>query len=355
MLFSFIFYFILLFTCIATAYIADKYNSKKILYLLISIFAFVTGFRGDEVGIDTPHYVDLWNEALSGNLLFIEVGFQWLIYVLQRFTKNPTIFLFVCSTIIYLFIIIRLWDFRKIASFPIMIAGLCMFTLMPSMNIMRQYCAISIVFFSTRYILGEKHYLKFIIGVFIATLLHTSALSAISFLGFELISWHNFSKLKKACVIAILILLPLIGLEIYNLAYSEYGEYFENEEQSLGSLTLLKFVFIIFSFYCSKLWKKAIDSNVINNYVYVSEFIFGAFILGVSLESLAYFFPFMGRIGLPFSIFGIVYWGMLFKLTKNLFLKKCYFIAFLFLLAMPFTLSILFNGYGTVPYLFCWQ
>lgn len=355
MLFSLLFYFTILFVCIFIAHLADKYNSKILLYLLISILVIVTGFRGDEVGIDTPNYIEVWDEIMVDGFVVVELGFQWLIMALQKVTTNPTSLFFSCSIIIYLLLVIRLWDFRKIASFPMMITALYTFSFMPSMNIMRQYCAIAIIFYSTRYFF-KKQYVKFLVGVLLATLFHTSALSAISFLGFELLIWHDLSRAKRLFFLLTIVFFPMIGLAVYDFIDSEYGQYFENEEQSLGILTLLKFIFIVTSYYCSKLWSKKylISDDQIENYSYISKFVFGSFLLGVTLESLAYFFPFMGRIGLPFSIWGIVFWGMLFKLTKNIVLKEVYFLAFLLLFGMPFLLSIVFNGYGTVPYYFCW-
>lgn len=356
MLFSYLFYFTVLFICIFVAYWADKCGSKKILYLLISIFVFVTGFRNEEVGIDTPNYIELWDGIMSDDLIFVELGFQWLMLILQKISLNPVILFFTCSLIIYFFIIIRLWEFRKIASFPMMILVLYTFSLMPSMNVMRQYCAIAIIFYFTRYFF-KKQYFKYFVGIIIATLLHTSALSAISLWGFELFWWNTLTRTKKFFFICAIVFFPLIILQLYTLMSSEYGQYFEDEKQSLGLLTLLKFAFILLSFYCSKLWSKHVDiANCgISEYSYVIKFIFLTYLFGVTLESLTYFFPFMGRIGLPFSIFGVIYIGILFKMTKNTFLKGCYFIAFLILYGMPFLISMIANGYGTMPYSFCWQ
>lgn len=319
------------------------------------IFIFVAGLRNEEVGLDTPNYIEYWEAISSDDIVYVELGFQWLILILQKISLHPTLLFITCSFIIYYLIIIRLWDFRKIASFPMMIAVLYAFSLMPSMNIMRQYCAIAIIFYSTRF-LFNRQYLKFLIGIIIATLLHTSALSAILLYFFEFLWRPNLSKSFKILFIFVLIVFSVIGLQLYNLLNAEYGQYFEDSEESLGALTLLKIMFILISFYCSKLWsKKIVISDATIEYRYLIKLIFNIYLFGVALESLTYFFPFMGRIGLPFSIFGIVYWGILLKLTNNIFLKECYFIAFLLLYGFPFIMSMVSNGYGTMPYLFYWQ
>lgn len=349
MFLSLIFYVFLLLICTTLAYYADKYNSKKILYLIIFIFTFVTGFRGEDVGIDTVNYIDFWDEVLSGNILFIELGFQWLIEVLQKVTTNYVILFFTCSFIIYFFIIIRLWELKRIASFSILIATLYMLVLMPSMNTMRQYCAISILFYSTRYLFNKK-YLRYFGGIIVATLLHTSSLLGIVFGGFDLLNWRQYSLPKKIFFVLLLLLLPFFFFKAYELAYTEYGNYFESGEANIGLLTLLKILFISSSYYFSKIWLKvsSYDSK------YIVKVAFSSYLIGTCLESLGYFFPYMDRIGLVFSIWGILYWGILFKFTNNISLKYLYFMFLLVLIGLPFLLSIINNGYGTVPYSLCW-
>ena len=72
------------------------------------------------------------------------------------------------------------------------------------------------------------------------------------------------------------------------------------------------------------------------------------------LQSLGYFFQYMGRVGLLFSIWGIVFWGVLFKLTKHKLLIIVYFLALLLFVAWPFISSMLGNSLGVMPYSFCW-
>ena len=138
MLFSYSFYLSSLFVCVFFAYWGSKYDLKPLLYLLILFLACITGFRGYEVGIDTTNYIKIWDNMLVGTPVYIELGFQWLICYLQKITANPTILFFICSLITYSCFVLRLWDFKNIASFPLMIAILFMLVLMPSMNVMRR-------------------------------------------------------------------------------------------------------------------------------------------------------------------------------------------------------------------------
>ena len=175
MLFSYLFFISSLSICSLFAYLADKYNSKLVRNLLICFLVLITGFRSVEVGIDSANYAEIWDAVLVGIPVFLEVGFQMLIQFLQRISTNPTILFVTCSIITFDLLIIRLWDFRNVASFTVMILVLFMLVVMPSMNTMRQYCAVSIVFYGTKF-LFQKKYLKFILSVLIATSLHTSSL-----------------------------------------------------------------------------------------------------------------------------------------------------------------------------------
>lgn len=355
MLFSYLFFISSLSICSLFAYLADKYNSKLVRNLLICFLVLITGFRSVEVGIDSANYAEIWDAVLVGIPVFLEVGFQMLIQFLQRISTNPTILFVTCSIITFDLLIIRLWDFRNVASFTVMILVLFMLVVMPSMNTMRQYCAVSIVFYGTKF-LFQKKYLKFILSVLIATSLHTSSLLGIVFIGFELLDWKQFSFLRKTCFVLLIIIgLSLAGLA-YNYIISEYGHYFEDAEAHLGLLTIGSLLFIILAFGASKLNRKKIGFNSIE--ISKSHFLilvsFVAYIFGMFLQSLGYFFQYMGRVGLLFSIWGIVFWGVLFKLTKHKLLIIVYFLALLLFVAWPFISSMLGNSLGVMPYSFCW-
>lgn len=355
MLSSLSIYILFMFVSVSIAYLADKHNSIVLRNLLILFFIIITGFRGYEVGIDTPNYIEIWDNVMTGFPVYLEIGFQWLIMLLQKFTLNPTALFITCSAIIFGFLIIRLWDFRHIASFTIMIAVVYMFVLMRSMNIVRQYCSIAIVFYFTRY-LFQKHYLKFLFGVGVATLFHTSSLLAISFVGFDLLKWKQLPLWKKTFLISLIIIGSCLSLVAYNFISSEYGNYFEQQEIDFGLLTIILFVFVLFSFSTSKLWKKKIgtDNTSIIEHRFLIKVFFAAYLFGIILQSLGYFFPYMDRVGLLFSLWGIAFWGALFKLTINYTLKFLYGFSLLLLIGWPFLSAIIHNGYGTVPYTFCW-
>ena len=112
------------------------------------------------------------------------------------------------------------------------------------------------------------------------------------------------------------------------------------------------------SFIVSKLWTKQttnLGHKLTQSEMLLVKVSFIACLFGIAFESLSYFFPFMGRIALPFSLFGIVYWGILFKCTLKLRTRRLYFCALVLLIGLPFLIAVLNNAYGVVPYYFSWS
>ena len=324
----------------------------------MSIFIFVTGFRSEDVGIDTPNYIEYWDAMSSDGLIFIELGFQYLIILLQKISSHPTLLFLTCSFIIYYLIIKRLWDFRAIASFPMMIAVLYTFSLMASMNIMRQYCSVAIVFYVIQYLLKGK-YIKYILGIVIASLIHYSSALALLYLPIvDMCNWNNLKTRRKILWLLLVTIVPIFFGLAFSFIETKYGLYFENRENNVGALTMLKIIFIMASFIVSKLWTKQttnLGHKLIQSERILIKVSFIAYLFGSALESLGYFFPFMSRIGLPFSLFGIVYWGILFKCTLKLSTRRLYFCALVLLIGLPFLIAVLNNAYGVVPYYFSWS
>lgn len=344
--------------CTLLAYLSQKYNSKTLAQIIVLLLVCITGFRGSEVGRDTVSYISMWENLIAGEPVYVEPGFQWLMYALQQVSSDSIILFIVCSFIIYELIICRLWSFRTMSSFPVSIAVLYMSDMHPSMNIMRQYCAVAIVFYCIQYLIDGK-YFKYIIGVVIASLIHFSTIIALLYLLiYDFLRWRELTIFRKTFLLIILGISPLILGLILPILETEYGNYFETHENNIGFLTALKVIFILVSLIFSRLWEKKMTnlrSILTQKDRLLVKLSFIAYILGVVLQSLGYFFPFMDRIGMPFYIMGSIYWGILFKCTQNTSLRAMYLSALILLIGIPFALSMFGNGQGVVPYTFAWS
>lgn len=358
MIVSYILFISTLAICVLLAFLSEKYNSKTLSQIIILLFVFISGCRGPEVGLDTINYISIWDNLLTGQPVYVEPGFRWLIYSLQKISTNSSVLFVACSFIIYELIISRLWTFRTALSFPIAIAVLYMTSLMPSMNIMRQYCSVAIVFYVIKYLLNRE-YIKYILGIVIASLIHYSSALALLFLPIvDMCNWNNLKTRRKILWLLLVTIVPIFFGLAFSFIETKYGLYFENRENNVGALTMLKIIFIMASFIVSKLWTKQTTNfghKLTQSEMLLVKVSFIACLFGIAFESLSYFFPFMGRIALPFSMLGVVYWGIIFKCTQKISLRVLYFCALILLIMTPFALSMSGNEQGVIPYTFAWS
>lgn len=345
------FYIVVLIVCIVLANIANNYNNRKIACCIALLLSIISGFRGNEVGIDTVHIIDRWDDVEAGRVVYLEYGFTLLIKFLQYFTNDWTYLFFICAVITCYLIILRLWDFRKISSFPIMVAVFYMLYFLRTMNITRQFVAIAIVFYFSRYFFRKK-YISYIIGVIIASLFHISSLMAFAIFALDFFKWKELKFLHKVILSICVLCIPLLAMVAENIIDNEFGVYFLNEDIKWGLMTLVKLVFLVLSCYLSKLISiNSFNQTDGNNFmIRCCIYIYAA---ALFLQSLGYIYPFMDRIGLLFNMFGVVYWGILFK-TKIVPNKIFYAIIFLLLIVYPFIGTLLYDSYGVIPYNSSW-
>lgn len=309
MLYSFLIYILVICFCVIVSYFADKYERKSFLWIVCLALVSLTGFRCESVGIDTQNYIDIWYEETD----YTEKGeylFAFLINWLRQFTYDPTWLFVSCSVIIFPLFVFRLWDFRSIASLSVMVATLCFIHLLPTMNIMRQYVAVAVIFYFSRYIPSGK-YLVFLFGVFIAFLFHRSSALAVGFLGIDLIfKWKSFDIHRKVYVVLMVVAFALVIVRLFVYLFSKYSYYFEELEVDTGMFVVAKLLFVCFFLIIGKPFKRYRDTPIVQNDVTNAVLLF---LIGLFFQSIGYFFPYMDRIGLSYVVFEIPFWGIVFK------------------------------------------
>ncbi len=332
------------------AYVADKYNSKLGLIVLILLYTIICGFRGENVGLDTLPYVEMYKVVKADGLIRLELGFSWLIKLSSNISDSPTVMFILSNLIIYILILTTLWNKRAIGSFPIAILILSMSVFPSSMNIMRQYIAIAILFYSSKY-LEDSQYLKFIIGVSIASLFHISSVLFLLLLGFELFKWRILSLKRKLFIISI-ILVGIAGTGAFVTFFSDaYGFYLDyKKETNVGLLVPIKFLCVCVAIPFSGILRRSTDYAT-RKY---KTFVIVVSLLGLCLSSVGYFMPVLNRISLPFTIFEILLWAIFFKHVskKNkLVLSFMFFIVFV----IPFIMSLSADSIQIIPYYMEWM
>lgn len=344
-----------LFLSMAFVYIGQKKNKFVFLLLAAVILTFVGGTKAISVGNDSESYY--YNFVLIGqgdiSNSWFEIGFVYLIYLIYFVFKDPQWCFVVIHFLIYFFLILRLWDFKKNSSLPVAFLSLYTIFFFFSLTGIRQSLAVSLVFYASRFI-KKRNYLAFIIISLFASLFHRSAFIGLLLLSFELFEWKHLSKSQKIFLIACCAFSPI--LIYYSLSYLNRYEYYlgQTVETNIGLTLPLKIVFFVMTciLYFPPL-KKEFFLNVLdpdNSYLISTTRIY--YLIGIALTFTGYFVPNVSRIGLYFYIFEAVYFGLLFKSIKNTFILK---ISIITILITLFALSFSHNGEGVFPYKFFWQ
>lgn len=332
------------------AKLAEITNSKKAVWFMVALLTLIAGLRAVTVGIDTKTYDAVFSYVASGNFKSIygmEESFLDICALLLTIWENNH-FLFVGFAFIsHTLCLFRLWKDREYIAFRWSVFAYYILFFAFSLNGMRQFVAMSIVFYATAFV-REQKYIRFILMVALASLFHTSALVGMAYLFFEMIFLRFFDRKRKMITFLLVVVGGIFGFSILSNLINQYARYFDRQSSSFGIMTIAKFVLLILSVVIIET-----SSDKKERYRYLS--VRWNFFVGLLLNSLNYFFLYMGRIGHYFSIFEVVFIGYLFQ-TKN---KTKWTLLFKFGYAM-LLLYYLYNGIssgaqGEMPYRFFWQ
>lgn len=228
-------YILMLLISILFIYISQKQTKKwaKILCYIMAAMPFfiVSAFRYD-VGTDYLYrYTNDYNRMLKGaNVSNLEILFKAIMYFCMIFTTKPYMMFFITSALIVGLIMETIFkqSKNKILSVCIFFLGGFFFD---SLNIMRQYLAMSIVFFAYQFLLKDKKwYLLYTLLVIIATLIHSSAimmLVAILLTRKMLVSWKWVIPISILILILNENLIKVLELILQNTRFNVYltGKY----------------------------------------------------------------------------------------------------------------------------------
>ncbi len=340
----YIFTFLIVLSC---AYAAQKSNNKLYIYIIIASLTFVAGLRSYTVGIDTDSYVQIFKQLHVGyfDTVWGEVGFKYFAKILLEIYNSPTFVFVVFALVTNGLIVFRLWDFKQISSFSYAVACYYIAFYFVSFNVMRQFFAVAIIFYATRYI-SKKKYICFLIATAVATLFHTSSLAAAMFIVLEVFQWKYLKRIQKFFIGAIIVFSPLAIIYI-SREIQGYSHYFDSASgNSVGFMLVAKLIIYIFGII---LFNK---SHRDKSTEYAIRCVKIYYLLGIILNATGYFFEYMDRIGLPFYVFECTYFGII---TQNTKCNQLFKLVLSLLLTYLFIMDLVSNGQGQLPYEFIWQ
>lgn len=299
-------------------YLADKTQKTIYLYSLIALITFVAGFRGQSCGVDTQSYYDSISRGFPFSWMFREEGFRLVANFFMEVYNNPQLTFIFCAFVTNMFILLRLWDFRKEANFSFMNLLYLFIFYSNTMNIMRQFVAVALIFYGTRFL--KKRKLLFIPFLIVAFYFHRSSLLSV---GYFIISlWNNFSKKQKQLFIAPLLLL-IVLVTGYVSAYlaSDIESYYSQivNNNNITYFYLLSITIIVLICEKTKLGIKITNNEIKRfdkNYK-IDNSIIIYILIGLAFSSLSMYFAFVGRTALYYSVYNIVFWGIASRKFKN--------------------------------------
>lgn len=352
---SYIIYFGLLIFCFFMASWADKWNNKRYIFWIALALSLFSGLRKNTVGIDTNNYYNMFNSLTS----FSSAGNSWndpyfykMVYLVMKIKHDPYFVILVISIISNFLVVYRLWDYRKFSSYKYAILRYITLFYFFSFNCMRQFLAMTIVFWATKY-LEEQDYIKYSLFVIFSSFIHIASLTALAFIIFDLFKWNSLDKKSKNFIRLSIIFLPIYIAVALNVSSGREDTYFDSisklTDYSSLILKLILFVFVvIFTIKEHNIFDLTITDR--NENLRRNSLLF--YIIGLLLSSLGYRFSHFERIGYFFYMYATTYLGIAANEKKYRLLFR---LIILFIIIRSFYLNNLGNSMGQMPYLFKWE
>lgn len=321
-------YVVCILSVLLLSYIADRKQKYICLFLSALILSLFCGLRGIGTGVDTGHYFNFMSYIRGSGISYgSDIGFSLLSYLMMGVFNNPYYPLVVFAFITNYLIVYRLWDFRNEASFVLMMLVYMTWQYSYGFNIVRQFMAIAIVFWGTRYI-ERGNYIRYIVFNILAATIHTSALLCFSFL---FVTFGYKAKKKKYKIIAFgaALLIVLIGIGMFRNNIIKYEGYFSNANNAIHGMTIFKICCAVMVAFSNRIFSN--DSFSISKqgkYIPMQRQIPIMYMVGLLLSSLGMWFTFLNRIGFYFMVFEMPFWGQVVRAKKN---KVIYWFLILFI------------------------
>ncbi len=352
--------------CVFLAWLADRMDQKRYAWAIVALLTLVAGLRSFSVGIDTANYVEKYQLIAAGEGEYaygLEEGFKLFCRLLAAISESGTWLLLVMAFLTNALIVLRFWDLRRVSWFPAMIFCYYGAFYFMSLNGMRQFCAVAIVFYATRF-LYRKQLLPFLLGVLLACLLHKSAVLGLLFVFEELRQWRTLNQRERVLSLCCLGALPIIIAYVAVLV-ARYVKYFEVTQTDFGLMLPVKaMLFGVSLIFVCQMARRArceaapaagLATDWTEDTTVEIPGICRAYALGLLLTFFGYIFTtHFERIGWYFYIFEGVYYGTL-RRDKDRLNRVVFGLCIALLVLRAFFYSLTHDSQGTVPYRFFWQ
>lgn len=291
----------------------NKYNGysiiKFVLFIILVLYltAFI-GFRDFGVGWDTNVYIDsYWDSSLFikglrdfSDFDYVNNGFLILSIVGRKFSNDHQTLLLLTALVINFFTFLTVYiankDKIKI-NWVIYISFWQLLFMNNSMNLMRQYCAMSLMLLSVLLFIKKK-YLWCVICIFVAYEFHSSAIIGLFPYVFYLLDKTIKTRQRNLLTICVLILICIGVIGIFKILLlgvdmgvinDHFDAYTDNQTGRGENLFGVSYFVIssLFIYICLFLYKKKLISNSIT-YMLITIYTL-SFVLRIAAFSLVWF------------------------------------------------------------------
>ena len=352
---SYFIYFGLLIFCFLMAWWADKWNNKRYIFWIALALTLVSGLRKNTVGIDTRNYYNMFNSLTS----ISSAGKGWndpyfykMVYLLMKIKHDPYFVILVISAISNFLMVYRLWDYRKFSSYKYAVMRYITLFYFFSFNCMRQFLAMAIVFWATKY-LEEQDYIKFSLYVIGSAFIHVASLTALAFIILDAFKWNSLDKKSKNIIRLSVLLLPVYIAISLNVSSGRQDQYLSSTSALSDYSSLLLKVLLFIAVVITTLKDHNIfDLTVLDKNENIRRNSLLFYLIGLLLTGLGYRFNHFERIGYFFYIYATSYLGIAANEKKY---KLIFRLVILFIVIRAFYLNCLGDSMGQMPYLFKWE
>ena len=276
----------------------------KVLFAILAVLPFfiISALRYD-VGTDYFYrYVPDFNNIMNGiEVNNLEIGFKLIIQFCLLFTENYQ-FLFIITS----GIIMALFSARIFKDSKSILLSFCIFFLagffFQSMNILRQYIAMGIIFFTSRFLISKKYH-WFILGIIVAFFIHNSSIVGIILLLLLNKEWFSPRNIIVLALIILILGTPMMNLFEQLISNTRFGVYINSsyDRGEMRKLTILSNTIIYASIYVLYMIKKQNNNNQKEDIFFVN--VQGITLIFILLSSKFYL---LFRISYYFMIFQIL-------------------------------------------------
>lgn len=317
---TYILYYIVILVPVLIVFASTLIKEEKLkfgIFLTATVLLVIVGGLRVNTGTDFISYTNIYYSVAATNSLLqfiidsrIEPGWLILNYIVG-FIFNDVQYVFIVSTLlICIFGSIAIYRHRENISLPIAMLILITTMFFPSFNTIRQYLAMSILLMSIQPLIN-RHRIKFIITVLIATMFHYMAI--IFLFVYWLVNSKSVKWQKRKNIIVIISSIVLLYYSPELVSYfsrfnffSYYSRYELERDLGIGIL-LLRFPVLIIILFNYKKLRKSTDLYKLTTVYFVSLIIL----------NIGNFGDFVGRLGRFYELVEILLMASVIRVQKG--------------------------------------